>query len=115
MGQISAARLLALMADDNWTQRSLAQESGISESTIGNILKQRIRHVHLHTVHALARTLKTSSADLLGQVPPDLPPDLRTLVELLQTRLTAAERRALIALLRAHPRPAPPREPKGEG
>ena len=104
--EILAQRLRARLADAQQTQKTFAQESGVSANTIRNVLKKKVHTVQQQTLGKLADALHITTADLLAPLAPDLPPTLRTLLELIQ-RMTPAEQRALITVLRGRDKKAP--------
>src|SRR3954451_10097345 len=65
-GSEIGSRLTVLREDRMWTQGRLAEEAGISPTTVSGIESGRISRPHFRTVGKLARALGMDSRELLS-------------------------------------------------
>ncbi|MCA1730187.1 MAG: helix-turn-helix domain-containing protein [Actinobacteria bacterium] len=63
------SRLTVLREDRMWTQRRLAEEAGVSPTTVSGIESGRISRPHFGTIGKLARALGMDSRELLSPRP----------------------------------------------
>ena len=70
MGKVPVSKIAEIRKQLGLTQRQLADEVGVTESTIANWEQGRNSLIWLERVAKLCRTLKCSPDDLIGYIDP---------------------------------------------